>query len=369
MIALQDLIDSAAFRADMTGTDRVLQGEWVKLLREAINSAWNLAAAARPDFQFTSSDFALASGGSASVDTRTFKDFHSLIDVVFSPDTSNEYSLGPFAWQNRRSPGGWMPYDLRTGGGYGGSRASLRGFFIYVEPSLQAAGSYRAWYCPKAHAPNVIVRLATTAALPACTAAGAGVGKTLTANANGALSVDSQPVALNDRVLVKNQAATGDNGVYVVTAIGDAGTRFVLVRAIDFDETTELAVGDIVAVGQTNPALPVGVLNEKKFYTLSTFTAIEAAMVFSEGAVLEQILEQFQELIALKTCIPAMMRDGGTAATSVADFQSRLDGNGDGRSGLVFEMKQYFAVVRSVGPQRMIDTDQIGVGAWRAGLG
>lgn len=78
-------------------------------------------------------------------------------------------------------------------------------------------------------------RLATTAALPACTAAGSGIGKTLTANAVGILFVDSPISLLGDRILVKNQAVAADNGIYTVTTEGTAGVAFVLTRATDFD--------------------------------------------------------------------------------------------------------------------------------------
>jgi hypothetical protein len=80
-------------------------------------------------------------------------------------------------------------------------------------------------------------RLATVAALPANTYnnGSSGVGATLTANANGALSVDGVAVVATNRILVKNQAAGANNGVYVVTQAGSAGTPYILTRATDFD--------------------------------------------------------------------------------------------------------------------------------------
>lgn len=363
-IQFSQIIDGGQFRADMQGSDRVLRGEWITLANEAVRSCWNIASAARPDFQFTSADFSLVSGGSASVDVATFKNFHALIDVVFGPDTVQEYSLGPFAWQNRRSPGGWWPPFMVNGVGPGGTRASLRGDLIYVEPSLRAAGAYRAWYCPRAHVAVQTVRLATTAPLPTVVAAGSGVGKTLTASVNGALSIDSQAVVVNDLVLVKNQAATGDNGVYAVTATGTASSVFVLTRAPGFDTTVSIMLGDFVGVGQTNVVEPVGTLNEGKFYTVTTFTAIESAMAFTEGAVIDSILDQFVEVLQIKTAIPAMMRDGGAAATSSNDFQKRLDGDGTGKTGLIAEMRTYFSMVRSVAVQKVIDTDAMGARGW-----
>jgi hypothetical protein len=82
------------------------------------------------------------------------------------------------------------------------------------------------------------VKVATAAALPAVTYDNGtlGVGATLTAGSTGALTVDGVAVALNDRILVKNQAAATQNGIYVVTTLGDGATAFVLTRATDFDQ-------------------------------------------------------------------------------------------------------------------------------------
>jgi hypothetical protein len=80
-------------------------------------------------------------------------------------------------------------------------------------------------------------RLATTTALAANTYnnGSSGVGATLTANANGALSVDSVAVVASNRILVKNEATQANNGVYTVTQTGSAGTPYILTRATDFD--------------------------------------------------------------------------------------------------------------------------------------
>jgi hypothetical protein len=81
------------------------------------------------------------------------------------------------------------------------------------------------------------VELATTTALPANTYNNgtSGVGATLTANANGILSVDSTVTVVSNRILVKNEATQANNGVYVVTQVGTAGTPYILTRATDFD--------------------------------------------------------------------------------------------------------------------------------------
>ena len=96
------------------------------------------------------------------------------------------------------------------------------------------------------------VKLATTAALAASTYANgsSGVGATLTANANGALSLDSVAVSTSDRVLIKDQADASQNGVYTVTNTGGASAAFVLTRATDADTGAELTGGTFVFVTQ-----------------------------------------------------------------------------------------------------------------------
>jgi len=96
--------------------------------------------------------------------------------------------------------------------------------------------------------------LASAAALPSCTYNNgtSGVGATLTATANGALTVDSVLTVVNNRVLVKNQASDAQNGIYVVTQVGSAGTPFILTRATDYDTsgtgTNEIDQGDFVLI-------------------------------------------------------------------------------------------------------------------------
>jgi len=103
-------------------------------------------------------------------------------------------------------------------------------------------------------------RLASIAALPSCTYnnGSSGVGATLTATANAALSVDSTLVALNNRVLIKNQTDGAQNGVYVVTQTGSGSTPFILTRAADFDTpgtgVDNIDAGDffLITAGSTN---------------------------------------------------------------------------------------------------------------------
>lgn len=97
-----------------------------------------------------------------------------------------------------------------------------------------------------------VVEVATTGALPSYVYANGtlGVGATITASVNGALPAqDGVILIVNDRLLVKNESSQQYNGIYTVTAVGSAGAKFVLTRAIDADQAAELAQATV----QTSP--------------------------------------------------------------------------------------------------------------------
>jgi len=138
------------------------------------------------------------------------------------------------------------------------------------------------------------VRLATAAALPANTYNNgtSGVGATLTANANGALSVDSVAAVVGNRILVKNEVAQANNGVYTVTQVGDGSTPYILTRATDFDSAgtgvDQIDAGDffLVTAGSTQSntswvqqtPLPITVGT-----TAIVFTQFAAPVLYSAG--------------------------------------------------------------------------------------
>ena len=149
---------------------------------------------------------------------------------------------------------------------------------------------------------------ATTAALAANTYDNGtgGVGATLTANANGALVVDSytfvSPGDINDRVLVKDEAASANNGVYTVTQVGDASNPYILTRATDFDTAgsgvDQIDQGDffLIISGTVNAntswvqqtPLPITVGT-----TALVFIEFAAVQVYTAGTGLSLITNQF----------------------------------------------------------------------------
>jgi hypothetical protein len=84
------------------------------------------------------------------------------------------------------------------------------------------------------------VRYASTANVAGTYNNGAG---TITAGSNGALSIDGQTPSASDRVLLKDQSDATENGIYVVTTVGDGSSAYVLTRGPDADTAAELTGG------------------------------------------------------------------------------------------------------------------------------
>lgn len=140
------------------------------------------------------------------------------------------------------------------------------------------------------------VNLASAATLAAYTYnnGSSGVGATITANANGALSVDGVAVATSDRILIKNEVSGNApyNGVYTVTQTGSGAAPFILTRSTDYNTAgtgvNQINQGDffLVTAGSTQAntswvqqtPLPITVGT-----TALTFTQFAAPIVYSAG--------------------------------------------------------------------------------------
>ncbi len=126
------------------------------------------------------------------------------------------------------------------------------------DPTADLHAVPRRWI--EARAPKASCRVATTAAL-AVTAA----TQTLTnAGTLAAISIDGISLSVGDRVLVKDQATTNQNGIYTVTTVGSGSVAWVLTRATDADSWTDL-VGAYVTVEQ-------GTTNDDTFWMSETAT-------------------------------------------------------------------------------------------------
>ena len=139
------------------------------------------------------------------------------------------------------------------------------------------------------------VQYATTTTLSTYTYnnGASGVGATITAVANGALSLGGGSPSATQRVLVKDEISANApyNGIYTVTSAGSSITPFVLTRATDYDSSgagvNEIDQGDYVLVvlgtlastawvQQTALPITVGV-------TALTFIQFNAPIVYVAG--------------------------------------------------------------------------------------
>ena len=127
-----------------------------------------------------------------------------------------------------------VPSGYEDRSGFGDTSLANKAYVDQVAQGLDAKPSARA---------------ATTANLSATYSNGsAGVGATLTASSNGAITMDGVSPVVNDRILVKDQTAAAQNGIYVVTTQGDGSTPFVLTRATPEDQPAELSGGSFIFV-------------------------------------------------------------------------------------------------------------------------
>lgn len=132
--------------------------------------------------------------------------------------------------------------------------------------------------------PAVAVQAATAAILPNSPTylnGVAGIGATITAGVtNTTLVVDGYTPSLNDRILVKNESGggglgAGKNGVYFVSQLAALGLAWVLTRALDYDQPS-----DINSTG----AIPVinGTVNTTTQWVLtSSITAVDGTQALT----------------------------------------------------------------------------------------
>lgn len=162
--------------------------------------------------------------------------------------------------------------------------------------------------------PKNSVKTSTTAALPANTR----VNNRLTANANGALAAqDGITLALEDRLLVKNEAAAANNGLYKVSALGSGGTPWILDRVVDADQSSEVTSGLNLYVSQ-------GTANGGKFWTLTT---VDPIILNTTSLVFTQTSSLGGGGTVMSVTAGAGLVNSGTANDPIIDAIANADGS------------------------------------------
>lgn len=163
------------------------------------------------------------------------------------------------------------------------------------------------------------VRVATT-----------GTGTLATSFENGD-TVDGVVLATGDRILIKDQAAPADNGIYTVNASG-APTR-----ATDFDADAEVTAGCVIPVAQ-------GTANGDKLFILTTNDPITvgstglafATLTASGAAAWSALTDPAGNLsLAMATFLTALTWAGNFGASSAF----KLEGNNTSATGPLLHLK------------------------------
>jgi hypothetical protein len=142
-------------------------------------------------------------------------------NTISTTDTNGNLVLAPNGTGTVTVPSG---YKNRTG--FGADSLVSKEYVDAIKQALDVKAS---------------VRLATTANLSANYN---NAGGTLTnSGSNAALQLDGITVVAANRVLVKDQTAGAENGIYVVTTVGDGSTAWVLTRAEDANASAEMTGG------------------------------------------------------------------------------------------------------------------------------
>lgn len=142
-------------------------------------------------------------------------------NTISTTDTNGNLVLAPNGTGTVTVPSG---YKNRTG--FGADSLVSKEYVDAIKQALDVKAS---------------VRVATTANLASNYN---NAGGTLTnSGSNAALQLDGITVVAANRVLVKDQTAGAENGIYVVTTVGDGSTAWVLTRAEDANASAEMTGG------------------------------------------------------------------------------------------------------------------------------
>jgi len=196
-------------------------------------------------------------------------------------------------------------------------------------------------------------------------------GGTITKDANGAVTIDGGTLTLDMRILVKNQTAPAQNGVYTVTTVGSGSAALVLTRATDFNSPTEITKGVYVAISNgTNNANTAHVMSTNATTTVVgttqlTFTNVSTIDIAGQTAMTGDVADTDELLVSdagtVKRADFSVVRDAvfndvsgnatvaaGGALTIAADavtyakMQNLATGNrvlGSSSSGLIGEVQ------------------------------
>jgi hypothetical protein len=293
---------------------------WIGYVNSGLQSLFRKLAGQFADNWISSVDFTLASPTNSYALPSNFEQLRKL---TRDPDLPARRTIKPFNLQESDS--------FRSDPSY-----RVMGRTIYLEPKDTAPGNYRAWYVPR---PSLFhfdftADVATTGALPACTAAGSGIGKTLTGNANGLLTMDSVDAVADQLWIIKNQANSVDNGMYIVSQAGDGTHPFILSRG---------SVSDGFAMRVTE-----GGQNIDQIYTVSLDGAVDVAPFLWVRQAVDDVMLPYVEYVHNYAAAQALEKESsdssqqrGRCAEIEADLQVMAGAQEAGAQTAVADVEEF----------------------------
>lgn len=164
---------------------------------------------------------------------------------------------------------------------------------------------------------TAVVYASTTAYTATYSNGAAGVGATLTnAAAMAAFSIDGFTPSVNDRVLIKDQAAQEQNGIYTVTTVGSGAVNWVLTRATDYDTSSEIRTGTytIASAGTVNSGV-LFVMTTSGSITVGTTPIVWSAFNSAASITATAPITKVGNVIGLDTPLDPIY--GGTGVSNI----------------------------------------------------
>lgn len=164
---------------------------------------------------------------------------------------------------------------------------------------------------------TAVVYASTTAYTATYSNGAAGVGATLTnADVMAAFSIDGFTPSVNDRVLIKDQAAPAQNGIYTVTTVGSGAVNWVLTRATDYDTSAEIKTGTytIASAGTVNAGI-LYIMTTSGTITVGTTAIVWSAFNSAASISVTAPLTKVGNVIGITTPLDPIY--GGTGISNV----------------------------------------------------
>ena len=174
---------------------------------------------------------------------------------------------------------------------------------------------------------------------------------TITAGSNGALGAqDGVTMLAGERLLLKNQTSPEQNGIYVVTAVGDGSNPYVLTRATDMDAAAEITPGLFTFIEEGSDFADQGfVLSTDGAITLGTtalnFTQFSGAGQITAGTGLSKSGNTIS-LDATHTAVTSILNASlvlGASANNKIDFSTsnKIEFFAQGNKHLTLEQNSF----------------------------